>query len=150
VAVNNDTHDNINDVGYGKPPVQTQFVKGQSGNPKGRPKGSQNPATVLAKAGRQRVKVTENGRSRYVTKAEATVIQLWNKAASGDLGAARVLLSWITSLADPEQATLPSRVPHECDKLVMDNLIERIRKSENVPQDNDAGPMATDPSRKEE
>jgi hypothetical protein len=37
-------------VGYGKPPVQTRFRKGQSGNPKGRGKGSRNFATVFMAA----------------------------------------------------------------------------------------------------
>jgi hypothetical protein len=150
VVVNDDTHDNNDDVGYGKPPSHTQFVKGQSGNPKGRPKGSQNLATILTKVGRERVKVTENGRTRYIAKFEATMLQLVNKAVSGDPHANRVLLSWLMWLADSAQTAAPSLVSHERDKLAMDNLIERIRKSEDVPQENDAGPMATNPTRKEE
>ena len=35
-------------VGYGRPPVATQFRQGVSGNPRGRPKGARNFATVVA------------------------------------------------------------------------------------------------------
>ena len=82
-------------LGYGKPPRHTRFIKGQSGNPKGRPKGSQNLATILEKACRQRVRVTENGRARSITKFEATMLQLCNKAVSGDLRAIAELHGWI-------------------------------------------------------
>jgi DNA-directed RNA polymerase subunit RPC12/RpoP len=40
VANNDDTHDDNNEVGYRKPPRRTQFVKGQSGNPKGSARAS--------------------------------------------------------------------------------------------------------------
>ena len=35
------------DVGYGRPPAATRFVKGQSGNPAGRPRGSKNKPAQL-------------------------------------------------------------------------------------------------------
>ena len=36
------------EVGYGKPPAKTRFRPGQSGNPKGRPKGSKNKSKAPA------------------------------------------------------------------------------------------------------
>jgi hypothetical protein len=37
------------DVGYRKPPKHKQFKLGQSGNPRGRPKGSKNESTIPAR-----------------------------------------------------------------------------------------------------
>jgi len=36
------------EVGYGQPPHHTRFKKGQSGNPRGRPCGSNNLKTLLS------------------------------------------------------------------------------------------------------
>jgi Family of unknown function (DUF5681) len=134
------------EIGYGKPPKHTQFSKGRSGNPKGRPKGSQNLATIVAKTGRERVNVTTNGRTRSITKLEASVTQLANKAAAGDHRAIRELLFWIKTLEDSVQAALPAAVPHERDHAVMTNIIQRIRHSDPQPSDETTNLRATDPS----
>jgi hypothetical protein len=79
-------------VGKGKPPQHTRFHKGQSGNPKGRRKGSRNMATLLEQALNERVVVTENGKRKTITKLEAMLKQLANKAASGDHRAIKLLM----------------------------------------------------------
>ena len=78
-------------VGYCNPPKHCRFKRGQSGNSRGRPPGSLNMATVLERALREKVVINENGRQKTVTKLEAAVKQLVNKAASGDLAALRQL-----------------------------------------------------------
>jgi len=118
---------NSDKIGYGKPPKHTQFVKGKSGNPKGRPKGSQNLATLLQKITRQRVTVTENGRSREISKAEAILVQMVNKALRGDLNATHELRFWSQWLEDSAKATTPLPALQANDNAVIANIIERAR-----------------------
>jgi Family of unknown function (DUF5681) len=96
-------------IGYRNPPQRTQFKKGHSGNPKGRPKGKRNLATVLEKTLHEKVVINENGRRKTITKLEAAVKQLVNKAASGDLRA----LHQLAALAAPRMsALLRQPLPH--------------------------------------
>ena len=80
-------------IGYKRPPKATQFKPGQSGNRKGRPKGSLNFSTVIEKELNSCVSVTENGRRKQVTKREIIGKQMINKAAAGDLKAIAVVLN---------------------------------------------------------
>src|SRR4051812_23713755 len=116
-------------VGHGRPPKQTQFTKGRSGNPSGRPKGSQNLATVMEKTMRQRVKVTENGRERYLTKFEAIILQLGNKALKGEVNAIHELRYWIQFLEDSTRPGPHAVITDENDRAVLARALERIRQS---------------------
>ena len=80
------------EVGYGKPPAHTQFQKGWSGNPRGRPRGSKNNATLLNEALNQKVAINENGQRRQISKREAMFTQIANKAAQGDHRAIQTVL----------------------------------------------------------
>jgi hypothetical protein len=84
--------DNSYEIGFGKPPRHTQFHKGQSGNPKGRPKGSKNIDVLIRKALEEKVIVKGPGGRRLISKFEAALTQQANKAASGDPRAFREIL----------------------------------------------------------
>ena len=128
MASNDDAkNQNQSPVGFGKPPAHTRFKKGQSGNPKGRPKGSLNPATVAGRTAREQVVINENGQRKTVTKLEVAIKQLINKAMSGDLGAWREVCRLVESIEQQEQgrvATVASL--GEADQKVVKGLLKRL------------------------
>jgi Family of unknown function (DUF5681) len=101
--------DRDREVGYGRPPKASRFQKGKSGNPKGRPKRDPSIAALFRKICSEKVKTNGQNGQRYMTKLEASLTQLVNKAASGDLKAVRVL--WQMAAQFPELVTDPLPVP---------------------------------------
>ncbi len=87
-------------VGFGKPPRHTRFCKGQSGNPKGRPRGAKNLATLMEKVLKEPVVISENGKRRRITKREALIKQLVNKAIAGDPRSIKLLLAELREIDD--------------------------------------------------
>ncbi|MFN2098754.1 DUF5681 domain-containing protein [Altererythrobacter sp. MF3-039] len=81
-------------IGYGNPPASTRFKKGQSGNPRGRPKKRHREMPYDAVLG-QMVTIRENGKEKRVTAAEAFLLQLTRKGLAGDSAAARASLEAI-------------------------------------------------------
>jgi len=80
-------------VGKGRPPVATQFKPGQSGNPKGRPKGSKNSQSLAKAELNRKVVVTVNGRKKSMTVAEIASRRLGDKAMAGDAKAFSFLIA---------------------------------------------------------
>ena len=115
-----------NEIGYGKPPRKSQFKKGQSGNPAGRPKGQPNLATVLEKALREKVVINENGQRKIISKLQAAVTQLVNKAASGDLRALQQLAALVRSGEERQvEATVPDIAMSVIDHKVLEGVLRR-------------------------
>lgn len=101
-------------TGYKKPPKKNQFKKGQSGNPKGRPKGSISFKGMLKKELNSCIQTSEG----TITKAEAMIKQVVNGAVLGNLKN----VEQITKLYDPDK--------EDKNKLFIDRVIDALNLTE--------------------
>jgi hypothetical protein len=124
------------ETGYGHPPVNMRFKKGQSGNPRGRPKGGRSLATILNRALRERVVINEGGRRKTVTKLEAAVKQVTNKAASGDPVAGRQLFTLIQIIEQqPQETGTAINSLDDTDQRVVTGMLKRLNRYANEGED---------------
>jgi len=89
-------------VGKAKPPIETRFQPGHSGNPKGRPKGAKNKSkpvkqyeamsAIIQREGRRTFKLTENGRPISLPTIAVVARAMVHKAIKGDHRAQRDFL----------------------------------------------------------
>jgi hypothetical protein len=98
-------------IGPGNPPKYTQYRKGVSGNPKGRPKGSKNLSTLMMEAAHHPVSVDIEGKSRRITAIHATTLQLATKAAHGDAKATVAFLDAVDEIERRAAAARPTDFP---------------------------------------
>jgi|ERR1044071_6352300 len=112
------------EVGYGRPPKHTRFKKGRSGNPRGRPSGAKNLATLFSEALDEKVTVTEHGRRRKISKREAVVAQLVNKSAQADLKATQILLSMMQDIERRGEKSEPASLS-DADRQVLQFIRNR-------------------------
>jgi hypothetical protein len=87
------------EVGYRKPPRHTQFQKGQSGNPGGRPRRPARRLDELALYEAYRATIVmEDGRAVPMPAIQAVLRSQLQSAASGNVGAQRDILAMIRDI----------------------------------------------------
>lgn len=122
------------EVGYGKPPKHSQFKKGRSGNPKGRPKGAKGVGASIMRELERKVTIREGGQEVTISKAEAVAKRITNKALSGDMGASKMLLQFDAEQAqqvevDGEQSGQTS-LPDQTDEAVLKYFAQQVREND--------------------
>jgi hypothetical protein len=114
------------EVGYGKPPVHSRFQKGQSGNPKGKPKGATNYRTDARKFIATAVKVTIGGKKTTVSKQLAALMVLWDQVMKRDARALGRFLDLAREVNNEDLTNLVNEIQSEEDTKIMENLKARL------------------------
>ena len=113
-------------VGYKQPPKAKQFRKGESGNPKGRPKNTRNLKTDLAEELTRRISITVHGRAASVTAQKALMMSLIAKAIKGDTRAAAVIINLVSKLLEPDAQLDDAMIqPSPGDQEIIEAFLKR-------------------------
>jgi hypothetical protein len=112
-------------VGYGSPPLHSQWKKGQSGNPRGRPKGARDFMADLLAELAQVIQITEGGKVRSITKQRALIKALTTGGIKGDTKASAIVLRLCARFieASPELETEPE--VSAADRKIVEDYLER-------------------------
>ena len=117
------------EVGYGKPPKDTQFKPGQSGNPNGRPKGARNLKTEIREVMQSTVTVTQDGKRKKISTRKAVVLRLTEKALSGNVQATCVLIDLMKTYDEEDVADVVEDLSQD-DAVILEMFVEKIRNKE--------------------
>ena len=112
-------------IGYRSPPVHTRFKPGQSGNAKGRPKGTANLRTDLRDELSERIRVREGERDLKVSKQRAMLKALVAKALRGDARAANVVLGLVAKLFETAAPVEPVSGLSQDDQAILERFLAR-------------------------
>jgi hypothetical protein len=114
-------------VGYRRPPVATRFKKGQSGNPKGRPRARKGLGDILHQALHKTVRVRQGDQVHTVPKIVAAIDVAVNQALKGDYRALFKLLEFSKKIgiAEPPRPRIT-----EIRRIIIDPKEESVRDPE--------------------
>jgi hypothetical protein len=137
------------EVGRNRPPKQTRFRKGQSGNRKGRPKGSRNMKSDLVEELSSGIAIHEDGKKRIVPKQRAMIKRVVAQAIQGDTKAVNNLISMLSKFVGEEIKAEPSAKLDDAQGRVLESYRERLkaeileelrqeeRRTEDIPEERD-------------
>lgn len=123
-------------VGHGKPPLETRFRPGRSGNPGGRPRGKRNLKTDLDEELQQLVSIGDDEHNEKISKQRLIVKKLVDLAISGDARAMNAII--ILCMRHDEVTTQEHDTLAPSDVQIVRAVKKRSRSSDTNSEPNDA------------
>ena len=121
------------EVGYGRPPREHQFKPGKGGNPRGRPKGAKNEATILRGLLNRKIDVRQNGRSRKITVFEAILLRFTEDALKGNTKSAAFIFNRYAA-TQTEESALGDNISDD-DREILEAFVRRFEAEQRQKRD---------------
>ncbi|AML51913.1 DUF5681 domain-containing protein [Falsihalocynthiibacter arcticus] len=122
----NPSPDQDYEVGYCRPPKETQFKSGQSGNPKGRKEKTKSVQAQMLEVLSKKVSITEGGKTKKIPVQEVILRSLANKAAKGDLKAAAFVLNLMNSPEYADTDAIDQTSLSSDDQAMLDEMMRQL------------------------
>jgi hypothetical protein len=127
------------EVGDKKPPKDSRFKKGESGNPSGRPKGIKNLKTDLVEELQEKIAVREGDRSVEISKQRLIVKTLVTKTLRGDARITNTLVNLMSRVLDLDGTVAETDQPLSADEQEALAVLETrlLRKAKAIASTRD-------------
>lgn len=136
------------EIGYRKTPKHSRYKPGQSGNPKGRPRGVRNFKTDVKATLEARVKVKGENARQTLSTQEAALLRLREKALHGDARALDRLIALAQTYNNDEVAASvnmaadDTRLLELYQRRLLSGAAERLGAEDAAPNKSSATELA--------
>ena len=125
-----DEYENEQNAGYGKPPRSSRFRPGQSGNPKGRPKGVRSRKKIVEEIANKMYWVNENGKRRQRSTRDFVLLALLKLSLEGNIRAGRVHRKMLEKYG-PHDSQFDGPFLVAPEELTLDEWLEKAKTWKN-------------------
>ena len=122
-------------VGYRRPPQSTRFKPGKSGNPKGRKKRAPNVTQQIEALLAQKIRVTESGKHKSLSRQQVMLTSIANNASKGDLKSAAFLLHLRATHREEKSSTIDPALLDAESAALLSSFVAQMLAGEEIPQE---------------
>jgi hypothetical protein len=113
------------EIGYGRPPISSQFKFGNRCNPRGRPKHKKTVGELIEEAMNEKVRIVVDGKPKTMTKQQVIIHRLVNTAARGDSKAIHTLFSLKARFQDSAATTINPADLDAADRSIIEDYFAK-------------------------
>ncbi len=123
--------------GYGNPPREHRFKPGQSGNPKGRPKGARGMKTIMNEKLKKKQVIKINGKEQTGSRLENMFETLTLRAGAGDLKAqAKIIELYLMLFGPDDEGDGPKKLSAN-DQQLLEEILKDLDPFSPAPEQPD-------------